>query len=124
MISTRLPSRNSVTGSYLAPLYIAPQGMSSTLKQMSRAPRRGTQVNNVPPNHRTMPQLARFRPYAAALITVLAGATPLAAQSAQPNRQVLDSIAGSGILENRAVGMVAAVVKGNDTLLFKAYGKA
>jgi CubicO group peptidase (beta-lactamase class C family) len=36
----------------------------------------------------------------------------------------LDSIAGSGVVENRAVGIVAAVVRGNDTLLTKGYGKA
>jgi CubicO group peptidase (beta-lactamase class C family) len=36
----------------------------------------------------------------------------------------LDSLAGSGVLENRAVGIVAAVVRGNDTLLLKGYGKA
>ena len=36
----------------------------------------------------------------------------------------LDSLAGSGVLENRAAGIVAAVVKGNDTLLLKGYGKA
>ena len=36
----------------------------------------------------------------------------------------LDSIAGSGVLENRAVGIAAAVVRGNDTLLLKGYGKA
>ena len=38
--------------------------------------------------------------------------------------QRLDAIAGAGVLENRAVGIVAAVAKGRDTLLLKAYGKA
>ena len=38
--------------------------------------------------------------------------------------QRLDSIAGAGVRENRAVGIVAAVVEGNDTLLLKGYGKA
>ena len=38
--------------------------------------------------------------------------------------QRLDSLAGSGVAENRAVGLVAAVVRGNDTLLFKGYGRA
>jgi len=36
----------------------------------------------------------------------------------------LDSIAGAGVRENRAVGIAAAVVKGQDTLLLEAYGKA
>ena len=38
--------------------------------------------------------------------------------------QRLDSIAGAGVREDRSVGVVAAVVKGKDTLLLKAYGKA
>jgi CubicO group peptidase (beta-lactamase class C family) len=36
----------------------------------------------------------------------------------------LDSIAGAGVRANRAVGIVAAVVKGSDTLLLRAYGKS
>jgi CubicO group peptidase (beta-lactamase class C family) len=36
----------------------------------------------------------------------------------------LDSIAGAGVREDRSVGLVAAVVKGKDTLLLKAYGKS
>ena len=47
---------------------------------------------------------------------------------AQPDRaslvRKLDSLAGSGVLENRTAGIAAAVVRGNDTLLFKGYGKA
>lgn len=52
--------------------------------------------------------------------------SPLAAQAGagRGTPQTLDSIAGSGIVENRAVGLVAAVVRGNDTLLFKGYGRA
>jgi len=42
----------------------------------------------------------------------------------QPLAERLDSIAGAGVRENRAVGLVAAVVRGKDTLLLKAYGKA
>lgn len=38
--------------------------------------------------------------------------------------QQLDSIAAWGVGKKLAVGTVVAVVKGNDTLLFKAYGKA
>lgn len=48
--------------------------------------------------------------------------------SAQPSRAALvarlDSIAGSAVAANRAVGLVAAVVRGNDTLLLKSYGRA
>src|SRR5688500_476898 len=58
---------------------------------------------------------------------LLLGVTATAAV-AQDNRAALvsrvDSIAGSGVIENRAVGIVAAVVRGNDTLLMKGYGKA
>lgn len=59
-----------------------------------------------------------------ALAVLALGAGALAAQSGRADRQTLDSIAGAGVLANRAVGLVAAVVKGNDTLLMKAYGKA
>ncbi|MGH7712692.1 MAG: serine hydrolase [Gemmatimonadaceae bacterium] len=50
------------------------------------------------------------------------------AAAAQSDRATLvkklDSLAGSGVLENRAAGIVAAVVRANDTLLLKGYGKA
>ena len=36
----------------------------------------------------------------------------------------LDSLAGAPIQEKRAVGIAVAIVKGNDTLLLKGYGKA
>ena len=52
------------------------------------------------------------------------GASTATAQSGGALVQRLDSIAGAGVRENRAVGIVAAVVKGNDTLLLEAYGKA
>lgn len=55
-------------------------------------------------------------------------ATTVGAAAAQPDRAALvkklDSLAGSGVLENRAAGIAAAVVRGNDTLLLKGYGKA
>ncbi|MGQ0649005.1 MAG: serine hydrolase domain-containing protein [Gemmatimonadaceae bacterium] len=55
-------------------------------------------------------------------------ATSVTAAAAQPNRDALvkklDSLAGSGVLENRTVGIAAAAVRGNDTLLLKGYGKA
>jgi CubicO group peptidase (beta-lactamase class C family) len=63
-------------------------------------------------------------PFVAALAAVSIGATAAGAQSGPTLIQTLDSIAGSGIVENRAAGMVAAVVRGNDTLLFKGYGRA
>src|SRR5437773_3012315 len=56
--------------------------------------------------------------------SVWIGASIAAAQSGGGLVQRLDSIAGAGVRENRAVGIVAAVDKGNDTLLLKAYGKA
>jgi len=59
-----------------------------------------------------------------ALVLLSAGAPALAAQSGQADPRTLDSIAAAGVLANRAVGLVAAVVKGNDTLLVKAYGRA
>ena len=44
------------------------------------------------------------------------------AQSSLPQR--LDAMAGAGVRENRSVGLTVAVVKGNETLLLKAYGKS
>lgn len=49
---------------------------------------------------------------------------PAVAPSHPTLAQTLDSIAGAGIVANRAPGMVAAVVRGSDTLLFRAYGRA
>jgi CubicO group peptidase (beta-lactamase class C family) len=58
-------------------------------------------------------------------VFVLLAAPPvLSAQGGTPNPRILDSIAGAGVLASRTVGLVAAVVKGADTLLLKAYGKA
>src|SRR5262245_13814731 len=58
------------------------------------------------------------------VLGMVLGGSNLAAQTGQANPATLDSIAGAGVRANRAVGLVAAVVKGNDTLLFKSYGKA
>ncbi len=56
---------------------------------------------------------------------VLLGTSVAAAQSDRAALvKKLDSLAGSGVLENRAVGIAAAVVRGNDTLLLKGFGKA
>jgi CubicO group peptidase (beta-lactamase class C family) len=61
----------------------------------------------------------------AALALLAGGATAAAAQSDREALiRKLDSLAGSGVLENRTAGIVAAVVRGNDTLLLKGYGKA
>jgi CubicO group peptidase (beta-lactamase class C family) len=61
----------------------------------------------------------------AALVLLSTGVTAAAAQSDRDALvRKLDSLAGSGVLENRAVGIAAAVVRGDDTLLLKAYGKA
>jgi Beta-lactamase len=65
-----------------------------------------------------------MRPVLYGLAFVWIGASNATAQSVGNLVQRLDSIAGAGVRENRAVGIVAAVVKGNDTLLLKAYGKA
>ena len=60
-----------------------------------------------------------------AFVLLAVSATTAAAQADRASLvKKLDSLAGSGILENRAAGIVAAVVKGNDTLLLKGYGKA
>lgn len=57
-----------------------------------------------------------------ALLLLSASASAQAPRAATVGR--LDSIAGSGVTEGRTIGLVAAVVRGNDTLLLKSYGKA
>ncbi len=52
------------------------------------------------------------------------GASSAIAQSGGALTQRLDAIAGAGVRENRSVGIVAAVVKGKDTLLLEAYGRS
>lgn len=71
-----------------------------------------------------MPRIPALRSAAGALVMLAICASTLAAQSALTLTQTLDSIAESGIIEKRGVGLAAAVVKGSDTLLFKSYGKA
>jgi len=66
----------------------------------------------------------RFRSTALALALTTLPAADAAAQTARPLAGRLDSVAGSAVLARRAVGTVAAVVKGNDTLLMKGYGQA
>ena len=65
------------------------------------------------------------RAIAAALPVVVSLSTAGAQQRSRESIVAeLDSIANSPIPENRAAGIGVAVVKGNDTLLFKGYGKA
>lgn len=72
-----------------------------------------------------MSKLFSLRLSLTALVLLGTNAPPAAAQSDRAALvRKLDSLAGSGVLENRAVGIAAAVVKGNDTLLLKGYGKA
>jgi D-alanyl-D-alanine carboxypeptidase len=80
--------------------------------------------------HTRYPHLAsilepvRLRASLGAIALVAIAASTATAQSGGALVQRLDSIAGAGVLGNRAVGIVAAVVKGKDTLLLKAYGKS
>jgi CubicO group peptidase (beta-lactamase class C family) len=66
----------------------------------------------------------------ATIAAVLGAAViPIFASAQQPAQsrvlaEKLDSIAGAGVREHSAVGLLAAVVKGKETLLLKAYGKA
>lgn len=74
-----------------------------------------------------LPRASALHPLAAVLLATvfpLTGTGVMHAQSTRPVAERLDSIAGSGVVERRAVGLVAAVVRGNDTLLLKGYGKA
>ena len=48
----------------------------------------------------------------------------LTAQSAAPLAERLDAIAGAAVRESRSVGITAAVAKGKEILLLKAYGKS
>ena len=72
-----------------------------------------------------MSKLVSLRSSLTALVLL---GTSVGSAAAQSDRAALvrklDSLAGSGVLENRAVGIAAAVVRGNDTLLLKSYGKA
>jgi len=65
-----------------------------------------------------------FRPAVLALALTTLAVADAAAQTGRTLAERLDSIAGSAVLAKRAVGAVAAVVKGTDTLLMKGYGRA
>jgi CubicO group peptidase (beta-lactamase class C family) len=59
------------------------------------------------------------------LVAVVSLGASVGTQQPRPAQvEQLDSIAGAGVRENRAVGIVAAVVQGRDTLLLKGYGHA
>jgi D-alanyl-D-alanine carboxypeptidase len=64
------------------------------------------------------------RPVLYALLVLVSIGASATAQSGGALVERLDSIAGAGVREDRSVGVVAAVVKGKDTLLLNAYGKA
>jgi D-alanyl-D-alanine carboxypeptidase len=66
----------------------------------------------------------RFRSTVLALALTTLAAADADAQTRRPLAERLDSIGGSAVLAKRSVGTAAAVVKGNDTLLMKGYGKA
>jgi CubicO group peptidase (beta-lactamase class C family) len=71
-----------------------------------------------------MQKSVRIHSAIGALVALTATAFNLDAQPGRPVAQKLDSIAGSGVARQLVVGSVVAVVKGNDTVLFKGYGKA
>jgi D-alanyl-D-alanine carboxypeptidase len=56
------------------------------------------------------------------LLLLVPSASDASAQSDATLVSLLDSIAGADVAEGRAVGLVAAVVKGRDQLLLEAYG--
>ena len=68
--------------------------------------------------------VATPRAFFYALVALVSIGAAVAAQSSGALVERLDFIAGAGVRENRAVSIVAAVVKGKDTLLLEAYGKA
>jgi D-alanyl-D-alanine carboxypeptidase len=57
-------------------------------------------------------------------VTAQSGLPAAGAKAGGALAERLDTIAGAGVREDRSVGLTAAVVKGQDTLLLKAYGKA
>jgi len=71
-----------------------------------------------------MPNQIASRFYAAALLAVVAAASPLAAQLRTPPTVTFDSIASANIAKDRTIGAVVAIVKGKDTLFLQQYGKA
>ena len=72
----------------------------------------------------TMLTRVNVRSTIGAVVIFGTAAVPAAAQSGRPLANRLDSIAANGLRHRGPVGIVAAVVRGNDTLLLEAYGKA
>ena len=74
------------------------------------------------------PALLRRLPFAEVAAAMALGALPaipIAAQMSRAERvRLMDSIAGSPVVEGRVAGIAVAVVRGADTLLMKTYGKA
>ena len=61
----------------------------------------------------------------AVLAASILTAVPLTAQTSRAEQiAIMDSIAGSPIVEGRVAGLAVAVVRGSDTLLMKGYGMA
>src|SRR4026207_237212 len=71
-----------------------------------------------------MPNLPLPSAPAVALVALALGATPALAQRGGAPAETLESLAAAPVRGQRVTGLVAAVVKGNDTLLMKAYGNA
>jgi CubicO group peptidase (beta-lactamase class C family) len=71
-----------------------------------------------------MPNLPLPSAPAVALVALALGATPALAQRGGATAESLESLAAAPVRGQRVTGLVAAVVKGNDTLLMKAYGNA
>ncbi len=67
---------------------------------------------------------AFLRSSLAALLFVTVSVSAAAQSSRDALVKKLDSLTGAPVVEGRAVGIAVAVVKGNDTLLLKGYGKA
>ena len=57
-------------------------------------------------------------------MALVVGANPVLAQRGGATTLALDSLAAAPVQSQRVTGLVAAVVRGGDTLLMKAYGKA
>ncbi|HEV2146162.1 MAG TPA: serine hydrolase [Longimicrobiaceae bacterium] len=65
----------------------------------------------------------RTGPAAPALALAAIALSTVAAQSSRTLGQKFDSIASANLAQDRAVGAVVAVVRGDDTLFFRGYGK-
>jgi CubicO group peptidase (beta-lactamase class C family) len=65
-----------------------------------------------------------FRSAFAAIVLAALATSSAAAQSDRSLAERLDAIAANAIAEDRAIGMVAAVVREGETLLLNAYGRA